>query len=137
MDSKQHIAIVFYQHLAKLFYAIASIDKKIQKVEVETLKKEISVFNTITNLKMVNADIDPEHHIMATFDLLYFEEADGQTCYDDFIAFKKNYEALFTASLKKEILEISGKIAASFSNLNKSELMLLANLSIEFKKTTP
>jgi len=33
----------------------------------------------------------------------------------------------FTASLKKEILEIAG----SFNNLNTSEWMLLAKLSIE------
>ncbi len=134
MDSKEHIAIVFYQHLGKLFYAIASIDKKIQKVEVETLKKEVSVFNTNTNSSIFSANIDPIHHITATFDILYFEAADAQTCYDDFVVFKRKYETLFTASLKKEILEISGKIAASFANLNKSELMLLAKLSIEFKK---
>lgn len=134
MDSKEHIAIVFYQHLGKLFYAIASIDKKIQKVEVEALKKEISIFHTNTNSSIFNANIDATHHITATFDILYFEAADAQTCFNDFIAFKKNYETLFTTSLKKEILEIAGKIAASFANLNKSELMLLAKLSIEFKK---
>jgi hypothetical protein len=132
MDLKEHIAIVFYQHLSKLFYAIAAIDKNIQKVEVEALKKECSEFNT--NLSIFNTNIEIEHHITATFDILYFEETDAQDCFDDFIAFKKEYEVLFTPSLKKEILRIAGKIAASFSNLNKSELMLLAKLSIEFKK---
>jgi hypothetical protein len=137
MDDKQHIMIALYQHLGKLFYAIASSDKKIQKQEVEVLKKEVSVFNTNENLNISNSIIDVEHYITGTFDILYFEDADAETCFDDFITFKKEYETLFTTSFKKKILEIAGKIAASFSNLNKSELMMLAKLSIEFKKTTP
>lgn len=134
MDYKQHITIALYLNLGKLFYAIALSDKKIQSEEVITLKKEISIFNKKTSLSILNPKIDIENYIITAFDMLYFEVADVQTCFDDFIAFKRGNEALFTASLKKEILEVSGKIAASFSNLNKAELMMLAKLSIEFKK---
>lgn len=134
MDYKPHITIALYLNLGKLFYAIALSDKKIQREEVDTLKKEISVFNTKANLSILNPEIDIAHHIITTFDMLYLETADAQTCFDDFVAFKRSNEVLFTASLKKEILEVSSKIATSFSNVNKAELMMLAKLSIEFKK---
>ncbi|QHI35640.1 hypothetical protein IMCC3317_09860 [Kordia antarctica] len=134
MDSKQHLAISFYQHLGKLFYAIALADKKIKKVEFEVMKKHISLLNMEENLIAIDIKINIEHQITSTFNMLYFEETDAQTCFNDFVTFKRTYESLFTASLKNTILKIAGKIASGFSNINKSELMMLAKLSIELKK---
>jgi hypothetical protein len=134
MNAEEHKIISFYQHLGKLFYAIALADKKIKKVEFEMLKKQISLLNVNENLIATAPEIDIEHHITSTFAILYIEETAAKTCFDDFITFKKTYESLFTPSLKNSILKIAGKIASSSANLNKSELMMLAKLSIELKK---
>ncbi|AXG70757.1 hypothetical protein KORDIASMS9_03003 [Kordia sp. SMS9] len=134
MDVTSQTAVVFYQHLGKLFYAMALADKKIKKEEFQAMKKEIALLSLSENYTITDAEIDIEHHITSTFKILYFEKATSQACFDDFVTFKRKYESLFTPSIKKAILKIAGKILASFSNVNKSELMLLAKLSIEFKK---
>jgi hypothetical protein len=134
MDLKQQKAVVFYQHLGKLFYAIALADKKIKKEEFEVMKKEISLLSINNDLRITAAQIDIEHHITATFKILYFDKATVKSCFDDFITYKRAHESLFTTSIKKAILKIAGKIAASFSDVNKSELVLLAKLSIELKE---
>ncbi len=134
MELKEQKAVVFYQHLGKLFYAIALADKKIKKEEFEVMKKEISLLSMSENYSVTDAEIDIEHYITTTFKILYFDEATVEACFDDFIAYKRANESLFTTSIKKAILKIAGKIAASFSDVNKSELILLAKLSIEFKQ---
>lgn len=134
MDSKQKVVIALYQHLGKLFYAVALADKKIKKEEFEAMKKEISLVIEDESFVISETEVDIEHIIMSTFNVLYFEDANAEYCYNEFVDFKKTYESLFTESLKSIILKIAGKIAASFSNVNKSELMMLAKLSLELKK---
>lgn len=136
MEDRKDISILFYQHLAKLFYAIAYADKKLNKVEVEIMKKEISLWSMNYENIETHEEINMKHHITSTFEMLSIEEKHAQKCFDDFIMFKQNHESLFTKSTKNAILKIAGKIASSFSNLNKSELIMLAKLSIEFKEKT-
>ena len=54
---------------------------------------------------------------------------------NSFINYKNENEHEFTEQIKGLILKTAGKIASSFSGENKSELIMLANLNIEFKKT--
>ncbi|WP_298423359.1 hypothetical protein [uncultured Kordia sp.] len=136
MDVTKQTAAVFYQHLGKLFYAIASADKKIKKEEFEAMKKAISLLSLRENLHITNTSTDIEHYISTTFKILYFDNVSAETCFDDFVTFKNKHEALFTESIKNTILKIAGKIACSFSDVNKSELILLAKLSLELKKAS-
>ena len=53
---------------------------------------------------------------------------------DDFLAFCDSDDWWHPMWLKSLILKTAAKIAASVADLNKSELMLVARLSIEFKK---
>ena len=134
MNVSPQTAVVFYQHLGKLFYAMAFADKKIKKEEFNTMKKEIALLSMSEDYRITNADIDIEHQITSTFKILYFEKATVEACYEDFRTFKKQHESLFTPTIKSAILKIAGKIAGSFSDVNKSELILLAKLSLEFKE---
>lgn len=134
MNLTTQAAVVFYQHLGKLFYAIALADSKIKKEEFEAMRKEISLLSMSENVKITDAEIDIEHQITSTFKILYFDKATSDDCYEEFIKYKRNNESLFTAEIKKAILKIAGKIAGSFSDVNKSELILLGKLSIEFKE---
>ena len=62
------------------------------------------------------------------------DEEFDKACYNAFTNYKKEQPHLFTANIKKLILKTAHAIAASFSGLNKSELIILAKLDIELKK---
>ncbi|MEM6686238.1 MAG: hypothetical protein AAF617_10680 [Bacteroidota bacterium] len=128
-------AVVFYQQLGKLFYAMALADKKIKRVEFDTMQNEISLLGMRDDLRISDADIDIAQQITTTFKILYFDKATVDACYQDFVTYKRTHESLFTPEIKKTVLKIAGKIAGSFSDVNKSELILLAKLSMEFKET--
>lgn len=134
MEKNQHTIIEFYQHVGKLFYAVALSDNKLDEGEFDTLKNELSTASSFTELLAVDKTLGGKHHILSAFTLMFADKVSPQICYDEFIAFKKKHEELFTASVKENILSIAGKIASSFSNRNKSELIMLAKLSIAFKK---
>ncbi|AXT20376.1 hypothetical protein D7030_04445 [Flavobacteriaceae bacterium AU392] len=53
---------------------------------------------------------------------------------DNFLKFKRDNEDLFSKEIKTLILKTANAIASSFANKNKSELIILAKLSLEFKK---
>ncbi len=129
MNRAKDVTVSFFQNLGKLYYAIAAADKKVTKEEYNALLKLIN-----NEWERIETDIDVKYHIISTFQSLYLDDYKAQTCFDAFITFKKNNEILFTNAIKKQILKTAGSIASSFSNQNKSELIMLATLSIEFKK---
>ncbi len=136
MTYPKEILIPFHQNLGKLFYAIAASDKTVREEEFNVLKalikrKWLSVFDSENNYK-----IDATDQIETVFKRLVIEKREANSCYNEFIAFKKEYSYLFTPELNRLILKTSGAIAAAFSSQNKSELIMLAKLSIELKKQT-
>lgn len=134
MENKKETLTSFYKQLGTLFYAVSLIDNKIKKEEFQAMEKAIvSEMNSENNAVLVG-DTAAKESIITTFKQLYFDKAEAQQCYDDFISFKRKHESLFTQEVKKVILKIAGKIAASFSGVNKSELIILAKLSIAFKE---
>jgi hypothetical protein len=55
--------------------------------------------------------------------------------FDSFVNFKRTHEAFFNKKVNSLILKTARKIATSFSDQNKSELILLAKLNLELKKS--
>ena len=75
--------------------------------------------------------------IINTFKWLHDDnEYNAEVCYNSFINYKKKHDAFFNKKINSLILKTASKIAASFSGLNKSELMMLAKLNLEFKKNS-
>ena len=130
LNPKQNTNIEFYQCLGKLFYAIAAADNCIRDEELEKLEEVLEEewivldnFNTTDKALIIN-----------TFKWLRTDnEYDSEVCYNSFLSFKKGHEEFFNSAMKSLILKTAGKIASSFSRENKSELIMLAKLSIEFK----
>jgi len=135
METKKNKTLKFYQNLGKLFYAIAAADKNVREAEVNKLKG-------IVKKEWLNIDdiedefgTDAAYQVEVVFDWLTKEEDfDAKACYDDFVAYKNDQPYLFTKKVKYLILRTANAIAASFSGMNKSELMLLAKLTIELNK---
>ena len=137
MKPSQETIMDFYQNLGKLFYAIADADNHVAEAEFNALKETVK--NKWTKVDPVDDDFhtDAAYQIETVFDWLNNEGfSDSKTCYTEFLDFKKEHPSLFTEAINSLILKTASKIASSVSGLNKSELMLVAKLSLELKKTT-
>jgi len=135
METPQKESIKFYQNLGKLFYAIAAVDNIVRDEEINKLKELVKNEWIAEDDSYDMFNIDTEPLIIDTFNWLYIDqEYDAETCFNSFIEYKIKNEHLFTDTIKLLIMRTAGRIASSFSGLNKSELVMLARLNIEFKK---
>lgn len=123
-----------YQHLGYLFYAVSAADKNVVQTEIETLKKIIQQYWLPLDDTNDFYGVDAAYQIEIVFDWLQESEPIALTCYQQFEDYYKTHKSIFTPKLKKLILETAEAIAHSFSGKNKSELMLLAKLSVLFKE---
>lgn len=118
-----------YQNLGKLFYAIAAADKKVSQVEINTLVKLVNTEWLPIEKTEDEFGTDEVFQIEIIFDWLLEEEASPAVCMSDFKAFKKEHESLFTNQVKKLTWKTANAIASAFSRKNKSELVMLNELS--------
>ena len=135
MKPSQNTIISFYENLGKLFFAIAAADNIVEEVEFNVLKKIVK--DKWTKIDPVDDDFhsDAAYQIETVFDWLNNESfLNSETCYNEFIDFKKDHPSLFTEEIKNLIIKTATKIAASVADLNKSELKLVAKLSLELEK---
>ncbi len=117
-----------YKNIGKLFYAIAKSDGKLTLEEYRKLNEILDHYWLHLNIELIAST---KH----TFNELYLCNAEATPCFDAFISFYKTNPNLFTKEFKSLILKTANSIAYAFAKINKSELILLAKLSIEFKKT--
>ena len=135
METNKELMHKFYQNLGKLFYAIAAIDNNVRGEELDKLKEIVKKEWLTTVLIEDSLKTNTEHSIVNTFKWLHDDnEYDAKTCYNSFLTFKKEHELLFTNDMNTLILKTVRAVAASFSKVNKSELILLARLDLELKK---
>ncbi len=127
-----NLNIKFYQNVAKLFYAVAKSDNIVTNKEVKTLKKAVKEKWLQVDETFDVFGADTAYQIEIVFDWLHNKNATSEDCYADFIEYYHNHPYFFTGEIKRLIMETSGKIASSLSGKNKSELILLARLSLEF-----
>jgi hypothetical protein len=136
MGKRKQMTLKFYQNLGKLFYAIAAVDKNVEAVEFAKLKELVK--KQWLNLDTIEDTFgsDAAFQIEIVFDWLNTQgNLNAKSCFDDFIAYKNKQNHLFTDTVKHLILKTAHAIAASFSGINKSELIFLANLDRELKNT--
>ena len=77
---------------------------------------------------------DTAYQIEIVFDWLYSEQPDANTCFREFVDYKKEHQTLFTDEITDLILRTAGAIAAAFSGVNKAELIMLAKLEMALKE---
>lgn len=125
----------FYQNLGKLFYAIAFTDKNVRQEEFSKLKVCILEFWLDYDHLLDVFGNDAAYQIEMVFEGLEAFEEPALKMYDDFIDYKKEHPELFTAKANTLILDTATAIAHSFSRINKSELVMLAQLKLELKSS--
>ena len=135
MVTQKKMTLKFYQNLGKLFYAIAAADKQVRISEFNKLKDIVKTqwldLDPITD----DYDTDAAYQIEIVFDwLINQKNLEVQSCFNDFVNYKNDQPHLFTKSVKNLIITTASEVAASFSGINKSELILLAKLDLELKK---
>ena len=123
----------FYQHLGKLFYAMAMADKNLMSEEVDKLKEDVRKYWLDVDDVEDEFGTDAAYQIEIVFDWLAQEESEGTVFYGEFVDFYRAHPSVFTDAIKKLILITANDIAASFAGKNKSELILLAKLNLLFE----
>lgn len=133
MEISKNKSIGFYRNLGKIFFAIAAADGEVRDAEYTKLKD-------LVHEEWINVDhikdsfgSDTAYQIEIVFDWLSSEQLDANTCFEDFLTYKKEHQSLFTNEIKTHILKTAGAIAAAFSGVNKAELIMLAKLDMALK----
>lgn len=135
METIKKMTHKFYQNLGKLFYAVAASDRQVRVVEFNKLKNLVK--EQWLDLDPITDDFgtDAAYQIEIVFDWLEKEgNLEVASCFRDFIDYKNDQKHLFTPSIKKLINKTAYAVAAAFSGINKSELIILAKLDLELKK---
>lgn len=133
MNTK-NLNITFYQNIAKIFYAVAKADNIVAPEELKVLKKVVKENWLQVDETFDVFGTDTVYQIEIVFDWLFSKNATSEDCFNDFVEYYQNHSYFFTTDIKALIIETSGKIASSFAQKNKSELVVLAKLNVEFNK---
>jgi len=124
----------FYQNLGKLFFAVAASDRMVRKPEIVKLREIVKSRWLELDEASDQFDTDAAYNIEFAFDWLVSRKLPVNDCLEDFKSFKKEHEDLFTAKIKKMILETSNDIASSLAGKNKSELAMLNKVRVLLKE---
>lgn len=119
----------FYEHLGKVFYSIAAIDKNIRKEEIEQLKQIIQTEWLPVENSFNEFGDDTAYEIEIVFDWLVANQWDFDSVLSDFKIFRTEHQSLFTPDVNALILKTANAIATSFSGKNKLEHVLISQLS--------
>lgn len=119
----------FYEHLGKVFYSIAAIDKIVRDEEIIKLKEIVkSEWVPLENTFNEFGD-DTAYEIEIVFDWLVANKRDFNHVLSDFKIFRKEHRSIFTPAVNALILKTASAIATSFAGKNKSEHVLISQLS--------
>ncbi len=115
---------LFCQILAKLFFAITSIDQRVNAEEVEffksNFKKDWKTLKLLTNKETET--------VLREFNHLIITKADAHRCFDDFKKYIERNPQVFTQTIKNNIWKTADGITSAYARKNKSEVIVLAKL---------
>lgn len=133
MTAHKSLSTLAYQHIGYLFYAVAAVDKTIDKKEIETLKVLAKEHWLDVDSVNDNFGSDAAYQIEIVFDWLKEENWDSETCFTKFEDYYKGHSGLFKEKTKSLIIKTASSIAESYAGKNKSELVILAKIEALLK----
>lgn len=122
---------IFFQKTGEILFAIAMADKKIAPQEYEALQNIIQ-----EELKLSHLKEDELKHITQlkyTFDWMIENQKTIDNILIEYKEFISQNHELFTPEIKDFIYKTANRIAGSYANKNKSELIVLAKINLLLK----
>ena len=119
-----------FEHLGKLFYAVAAVDRELHEDETLRLKKEIEKF---WKPRFTEAPYSMAFYIWHAFEHARSSDATAEEAYEEFINYYKESPQVFTEEIRNLVLDTANAIAKAYADRNKSELILLAKLQLLFE----
>ena len=132
MSNRLDIETHFYECLAKLFYAVLLCDRNLSEAEIKKLSSEIHGNFIRANEKNYLSTMEGLNLIEKQFGELVTKGADPYASLSDFKTFMKEHYSLFTKDIKLKLWEVINALAVSSSGKNKSELLILNEISLLF-----
>ena len=129
MEPSHQTMTHLYEHLGKVFYCIAAIDKIIREEEIEKLKQIIKTEWLPLENSFNEFGDDTAYEIEIVFDWLVANEWELEQVMPDFKIFRAEHQHLFTQEINVLILKTVNAVASSFSEKNKSEHVLINELT--------
>jgi uncharacterized protein (DUF927 family) len=133
MDITSKLPALFYKKVGELFYAIAAIDNRVRKEEYLSFKNSLNSYGNLFEAIETDKSLAPVDILESAFKQAYQKEKDPETCFEDFVKYKRNNPELFTVARNKVVWDTANLIANSFSKVNKSEIILLQKLKMIFQ----
>ena len=139
-----HLMIRLFQMIFKdkhilrvsgLFFAIAITDSRLHEIEKTLVVKAIKDYYDLRkadNDLIINSQTSIEEEI---YQAISDKNPNAWELYNDFEDYYIKSQAEFSEKSKQRILASANEIGSSFAGKNKSELVLLARLSLLFKQT--
>ena len=118
-----------YEHLGKVFYSIAAIDKTIRTEEIDKLKQIIKTEWLPLENSLNEFGDDTAYEIEIVFDWLVANDWELEQVIPYFKIFREEHQHLFTPEINSLILKTANAIAYAFSGKNKSEHVLINQLN--------
>jgi hypothetical protein len=128
MKPSDKTMIRFYQHLGKVFYCIAAIDKTVRKEEIKTLVATVKKDWLPLENSLDTFGTDSAYQIEIVFDWLSVNNWDYDEVIPDFKIFRREHKSLFTPETNRLILKTANAIANAFARKNKTEHLLISQL---------
>lgn len=122
----------FFQKTGKVLFAIAMADKKLDEKEYETIQKLVQDEWRLSCLN--EEDIKHISQMKNVFDWLIENPNTEDEILKEYESFKNENPAIFIPEIKDFVYKTANRVAASYANKNKSELVLLAKLHFILKK---
>lgn len=123
---------VFFQKTGKILFAIAMADKKIAPQEYEAL--QIIIHEELKSSYLKEDEIRHITQLKYAFDWMIENPKKIDDILAEYKEFKNENRALFTTEIKDFIYKTANRIAGSFANKNKSELIVLAKIHLILKE---
>jgi len=122
---------VFFQKTGKILFAIAMADRKIAPKEYEALQ---DLIHEEWKLSCIGEnEIRHISQMKNVFDWLIKNPKSTDEILAEYKQFKNENLVLFTPEIKDFIYKTANRIAGSYANKNKSELIILAKLHFILK----
>ncbi|NOT35904.1 MAG: hypothetical protein HOP11_00840 [Saprospiraceae bacterium] len=118
----------FYNKLAYLFFSVAGVDGKVDKMELEHLHNEIQLIWKETDTDSHDFGTSGGIEIEAVFEWLEEEGYDSNDAFQEFKIYAIANSNQFDAKTKNNIVHTCNEIADRYHKINKKEKELIGEV---------